>query len=120
MNQNNAEITPHEFETLTHLVFQARDKSEGQHFIELGNLLTKVSSRNETALRTETVKKMETPLIPEQVNRAKDEMLSDIASAINLIMQDNWTLLKVRLNNMENVRAQLEKADLQFGGLIKQ
>jgi len=63
---------------------------------------------------------METPLTPEQVSRAKDEIFSDIASAINMVIQNNWPLLKVRLKDIENVRAQLEKADLQFGGLIKQ
>lgn len=63
---------------------------------------------------------METPLTPEQVSRAKDEIFSDIASAINMVIQNNWPLLKIRLNDIENVRAQLEKVDLQFGGLIKQ
>lgn len=45
------QITPHEFETLFHLVMNARDQTSSPDFEYLGKLASKVASRSESVLR---------------------------------------------------------------------
>ncbi len=44
-------ITPHDYETLFHLVANARMNADGDHFEYLGELASKVAAKSETGLR---------------------------------------------------------------------
>lgn len=44
---------------------------------------------------------------------AKVRMIRDLTSAINLVTMDDWILLKTRLKDIEQVRAQLEVMEVE-------
>jgi phenylpyruvate tautomerase PptA (4-oxalocrotonate tautomerase family) len=51
-------------------------------------------------------------LTPEQLQRAKDRLIDELTSAIQTIIHEDWNTMKVRLEEAENIRKQLDGATI--------